>query len=55
MYAREQANIGEFEQVHGPKGASELMARREKTLVALEGDLLRREIFTVVPVHGARI
>jgi protein-L-isoaspartate O-methyltransferase len=55
MYAREQANIGELERVHGPQGASELMARREKTLVALEGDLLRREIFSVVAVHGDRI
>ena len=55
MYAREQDNIGEFERVHGPDGASEIMARRERTLDALQRDLLRREIFTVVPVNRAGI
>ena len=55
MYAREQGNIGEFERVHGADGAAELMARRARTLDALQRDLLRREIFTVVPAHGARI
>jgi cyclopropane fatty-acyl-phospholipid synthase-like methyltransferase len=55
MYARERANIGEFEQVHGPEGAADLMARRAHTLDALERNLLRREIFSVVPVGGASI
>lgn len=55
MYAREQANISELEWVRGPEGASELMARRARTLEALERNLLRREIFTVVPVDGAGI
>jgi SAM-dependent methyltransferase len=55
MYLREQANIGELERIHGPDGASELMARRARTVDALQQDLLRREIFTVVPAHGARI
>jgi len=50
MYASEQANTGEFERVHGSEGASEIMARRARTLDALERNLLRREIFTVVPV-----
>jgi ubiquinone/menaquinone biosynthesis C-methylase UbiE len=49
MYAKEQANISEFERVHGPDGAAELLTRRARTLDALERNLLRREIFTVVP------
>ena len=52
MFSLERANFGEFERVHGPEGAAELMARRERTLDALERKLLRREIFTVVPVEG---
>ena len=50
MFSLEQDNIGEFERVHGEKGAVELMGRRERTLDALDRKLLRREIFTVVPV-----
>ena len=50
MFGFEKANIDEFERVHGAKGAAELMARRERTLGALERDLLRREIFSAVPM-----
>lgn len=49
MYARERANTDELERVHGREGATELFARRARTLDALERGLLRREIFTVVP------
>ena len=44
-----KANLDEFESVHGAEGAAELMGRRERTLEALERDLLRREIFAAVP------
>jgi len=47
MYALEQANADELDRVHGPVGAAELLARRARTLDAIERDLLRREIFTV--------
>ena len=49
MFGHEKANIDEFERVHGAKGATDLMARREWTFEALERDLLRREIFSAVP------
>jgi SAM-dependent methyltransferase len=49
MFGHEQANIDEFERVHGPEGAAELMARRHRTLEALDQDFLRREIFSAVP------
>ena len=49
FFGHEKANIDEFERVHGTEGAAELMARRERTLEALERDLLRREIFSAVP------
>ena len=49
LFGHEKANIDEFERVHGTEGAAELMARRERTLEALERDLLRREIFSAVP------
>ncbi len=49
MFGLEKANIDEVERVHGPEGAADLMARRERTLEALERDLLRREIFSAVP------
>lgn len=50
MFSLEQDNIDEFERIHGPEGAVELMARRERTLDALDRGLLRREFFTVVAV-----
>ncbi len=49
MYELEQANADELDRVHGPVGAAELLDRRARTLDAIERDLLRREIFTVVP------
>ncbi|MCH7936177.1 MAG: methyltransferase domain-containing protein [Proteobacteria bacterium] len=49
MFGFEKANIDEFERVHGAKGAAELMARRHRTLEALDQDLLRREIFSARP------
>ncbi len=49
MFGHEKANIGEFERVRGAEVAADLMARRERTLEALERDLLRREIFSAVP------
>ena len=54
MFGFEKANIDEFERVHGAEGAAELMGRRERTLEALERDLLRREIFAAVPA-GVRM
>ncbi len=50
MFSLEQDNIDEFERIHGPEGAVELMGRRERTLDALDQGLLSREIFTVAPV-----
>ncbi|MEE9318768.1 MAG: class I SAM-dependent methyltransferase [Rhodospirillales bacterium] len=50
FFSLEQDNIDEFERVHGPEGAVELIGRRERTLDALDQGLLRREIFTVVGV-----
>ncbi len=52
MFDHEKANIGEFERVHGADGAAELMARRQRTLEALERNLLRRDMFTVVPARS---
>jgi len=49
MFGFEKANIDEFERVHGPEGAADLMARRHRTLKALDQDLLRREIFSARP------
>ncbi len=49
MFGFEKANIDEVERVHGAEGAADLMARRGRTLEALERDLLRREIFAAVP------
>lgn len=49
MFGFEKANVDEIERVHGAEGAADLMARRERTLGALERDLLRREIFSAVP------
>ena len=49
MFGFEKANIDEFERVHGAKGAADLMARRHRTLEALDQDLLRREIFSARP------
>ncbi|PPR60096.1 MAG: hypothetical protein CFH04_01815 [Alphaproteobacteria bacterium MarineAlpha3_Bin3] len=54
MFGFEKTNIDEFERVHGAEGAAELMGRRERTLEALERDLLRREIFAAVPA-GVRM
>jgi ubiquinone/menaquinone biosynthesis C-methylase UbiE len=51
MFEHEKANVGEFERVHGADGALELMARRHRTLDALDRNLLRREMFTVVPAR----
>ena len=48
MFGHEKANRDEFERVHGAEGAAELMARRERTIKALDRNLLRREIFTAV-------
>lgn len=53
MYAKELANIRELERVHGAEETGELLARRANTLDALERDLLRREVFTVIPANGA--
>ncbi|MCZ6885571.1 MAG: class I SAM-dependent methyltransferase [Alphaproteobacteria bacterium] len=50
MYALEQANEDELVKVHGAEGAKELLARREANLIAIERGLLRRELFSVVPV-----
>lgn len=49
MFRFEKANIDEIERVRGAEAAADLMARRERTLKALERDLLRREIFAAVP------
>ncbi len=50
MFGHEQAHIDEIERVRGAEGAADLMARRHRTLEALERDLLRREIFAAVPM-----
>ena len=50
MYALEQANEDELVKVHGAEGAAELLARRKATLIPIERGLLRRELFSVVPV-----
>ncbi len=49
MFGLEKANFDEIERVNGAEGAADLMARRERTLEALERDFLRREIFAAVP------
>lgn len=51
MYAMERNSADELARVHGPEGASELLARRARTLDALERDLLRREMFAAIPAH----
>ena len=50
MYALEQANEDELVKVHGAEGAAELLARRKATLIPIERGLLRRELFSVVPL-----
>ena len=49
MFGFEKANVDEIERVHDAEGAADLMARRQRTLEALERNLLRREIFAAVP------
>ena len=48
MYELEKANEDELIRLRGADDAAELLARRARTLDAIERDLLRREIFTVV-------
>ncbi len=49
MYAQERANEIELIRLRGAEGASDLLAHRAATLVSIERNLLRRELFSVVP------
>ena len=49
MFELEKANEDELIRLRGADGAHDLLAHRARTLDAIEGNLLRREIFTVVP------
>lgn len=49
MFESERANEDELIRLRGPEDARDLMARREATLIPIDRDLLRREMFSVVP------
>ncbi len=49
MFELERANEDELIRLRGPEGAADLLAYREATLVSVDRDLLRREMFSLVP------
>ncbi len=49
MYELERTNEEELIRVHGEDGALALVERRKATLIPIERNLLRRELFNVVP------
>ena len=49
MFELERANEDELIRLRGPEGAADLLAHREATLIPIDRNLLRREMFSVVP------
>ncbi len=49
MFELEKANEDELIRLRGPESAADLLAHREATLIAVDRNLLRREMFSVVP------
>ena len=49
MFELERAHEDELIRLRGPESARDLLAYREATLVSVDRDLLRREMFSVVP------
>jgi SAM-dependent methyltransferase len=49
MFELERANEDELIRLRGPEGAADLLAHREATLIPIDRNLLRREMFSVTP------
>ncbi len=49
LFELEKANEDELIRLRGADGARDLLAHRKATLIAVDRDLLRRELFSVVP------
>ena len=54
MFELERANEDELIRLRGAEAARDLLAHRDETLIALQRNLLRRELFSVVPAARGR-